>query len=62
MSNTVDFFQPEHTNLALPPAPTRVFVDGSLCEDLEVVEVVRSGWPQFGLARLAYNPAAGQAA
>ena len=61
MSNTVDFFQPEHTNLALPPTMTMVFVDGAPCEDLEPIEIIRSGWPQFGLARFAYNPAGGQA-
>ena len=58
MSNTVDFFQPEYTRLALPAATTMVFVDGVLCEELEPVEIVRSGWPEFGQARLAYNPAA----
>jgi len=61
MSNVVDFFQPEHTSLVLPPATTMVFVGGALCEDLEPIEIVRSGWPQFGQVRLAYNPAAGQA-
>jgi len=58
MSNTVDFFLPEHMRLALPVATTMVFVDGVLCEELEPVEIVRSGWPEFGQARLAYNPAA----
>jgi len=61
MSNRVDFFQPEHTSLVLAPATTMVFVDGALCEDLEPIEIVRSGWPQFSQARLAYNPAAAQA-
>ncbi|NIV69064.1 MAG: hypothetical protein GWN41_02845 [Phycisphaerae bacterium] len=35
-----------------------IFVDGKLCPFLEPVEIVRSGWPEFGWARLVYNPAA----
>jgi hypothetical protein len=33
-------------------------VDRALCQDLEPIEIVRSGWPAFSWARLAYNPAA----
>ncbi|UCG56838.1 MAG: hypothetical protein JSU70_18470 [Phycisphaerales bacterium] len=58
MSNRIDFFQSEETRLAIPAATLSVFVEGALCPDLEVVEVVRGGWPEFGWARLAYNPAA----
>lgn len=60
MSSTIDLFQPEYDRLSLPAAVTTVFIDGTLCEDLEVTEIVRSGWPEFGRARFAYNPAAGQ--
>ncbi len=57
MTNTIDFFQPEFHQPALSAAAIAVFVDGTLCEDLEPVEIVRSGWPEFGWAKLAYNPA-----
>jgi hypothetical protein len=58
MSNTIDFFQSEQKQLSLPAASLSILVDGNLCPDLEVVEIVRSGWPEFGWAKLAYNPAA----
>jgi hypothetical protein len=58
MSNRIDFFQSAQTRLALPAATVSVLIDGSLCPDLVVTEIVRSGWPEFGWARLAYNPAA----
>ena len=58
MSNRIDFFQSEHTQLALPAATVLVFLDGVLCPYLEPVEIVHSGWPEFSWARLAYNPAA----
>ena len=52
MTNAIDFFQPDFQSLSLPAAATAVFVDGALCDDLEPVEIVRSGWPEFGWARL----------
>jgi len=58
MTNTIDLFQPEFEQLVLPATTTAVFIDGALCGDLEPVEIVRGDWPQFGWARLAYNPAA----
>jgi hypothetical protein len=58
MTNRTELFQPEYPRLALPAATTMVFVDGVLCNDLEPVEVVRSGWPEFGWARLTCNSAA----
>jgi hypothetical protein len=57
MSNAIDYFQSEQTQLSLPAAYVSVLVDGRLCPNLEVTEIVRGGWPQFGRARLAYNPA-----
>jgi hypothetical protein len=56
MSNRVDFFQSEETSLAVPGTSVSVFVDGSLCPYLEVVEIVRDDWPEFSWARLVYNP------
>ena len=57
MSNRIDFYQSEQTQLALPAASVSVFVDGVLCPTLELTEIVRSGWPEFSWAKLAYNPA-----
>jgi hypothetical protein len=58
MSNRIDFFQSANESLSLPAATVSVFIDGCLCPDLAVIEIVRSGWPEFSWARLAYNPAA----
>ena len=58
MSNRIDFFQSEQTQLALPGATVSILLDGSLCPYLEPIEIVRGGWPEFSWARLAYNSAA----
>ncbi|MHC4205378.1 MAG: hypothetical protein ACYSTT_12065 [Planctomycetota bacterium] len=58
MSNTIDYFQSEQTQLLLPAAYVSVLVDGRLCPTLQAIEIVRSGWPEFGWAKLTYNPAA----
>jgi len=58
MTNAIDLFTPAYERLALPASTTMISVDGALCEQLEPVEVVRSSWPEFGWARLAYNSAA----
>jgi hypothetical protein len=58
MSNRIDFFQSDQTQLSLPAATASILVDGSLCPCLELVEIVRGSWPEFSWARLAYNPAA----
>ncbi|MHC4242862.1 MAG: hypothetical protein ACYS3N_03080 [Planctomycetota bacterium] len=58
MSNRIDFFQSAQTQLALPAASVSIVIDGMLCPELEPVEIIRSGWPEFSQARLAYNPAA----
>ncbi|MEJ2702427.1 MAG: hypothetical protein P8Z79_08290 [Sedimentisphaerales bacterium] len=58
MSNKIDFHQSEQTSLALPAASVSILLDGMPCPDLELIEIIRSGWPDFSRARLAYNPAA----
>ncbi len=58
MSNRIDFFQSEQKRLSLPAAYVSILIDGTLCPTLEVIEIIRCGWPEFGLAKLAYNPAA----
>ena len=60
MSNRIDFSQSDQAHLALLGVTVSVFLDGALCPDLVVTEIVRSGWPEFSWARLAYNPAAHQ--
>jgi hypothetical protein len=62
MSNAIEFFQSVQTQLAVPAANVSVLLDGILCPDLEVQEIVRAGWPEFGWAKLTYNPAAQQGA
>jgi hypothetical protein len=62
MSNRIDFFQSEQTQLALPAATVSVLLDGMLYPILEPIEIVRGSWPEFSWARLAYNPAAFTAA
>jgi len=56
MTNTTELFQPEFRQLALPACTVIASLDGVPCEDLEPMEIVRSGWPEFGWARLAYHP------
>src|SRR4030042_103513 len=58
MSNRIDFFQSAQMQLALPAASVSILVGGRLCPFLKLIEIVRDGWPEFGRARLAYNPAA----
>ena len=58
MSNCVDFYQAEAGALAIPAAKAMVFVDGHLCTFLEVTEIVRAGYPEFGWAKLVYNTSA----
>lgn len=60
MSNRVDFFQPKRTKLAIPSATVLINLDGMACPVLELVEIVRAGWPEFSRARLAYNLASYQ--
>lgn len=55
MSNRVDFFQSSKNLHSLPCSSVSVFVDGSLCPYLEPLEIVRSGWPEYGWAKLGYN-------
>ena len=57
MSNRIDFFQSDQTQLTLPSATVSILLDGVLYSALEVIEIVRSNWPEFSWSRLAYNPA-----
>jgi hypothetical protein len=57
MSNRIDYFQAEQNDLAIAAAGAVIFLNGSLCPELEVVEIIRSGWPAFSSARLVYTAA-----
>jgi len=58
MSNRIDFYQPAKSELALAGATVSILLDGTLCSEIEVLEIVRDSWPNFSRAKLAYNPAA----
>ena len=58
MSNRIDFFQSDRKQLAVPAAGISIFLEGSLCPYLELIEMVRGEWPEFSWARLAFNAAA----
>jgi hypothetical protein len=58
MSNRIDFFQSEQTQVTLPAATVSILLDGVLCPYLELIEIVRSDWPEFSWAKLAVNRAA----
>ena len=58
MSNKIDFFQSEQKQLALPGAAVSILLEGLLCPYLELIEIVRSDWPDFSWARFMFNPAA----
>jgi hypothetical protein len=58
MSNRIDFFQSSQAQQAIPAASVSITIDGMLCPELEPIEIIRGGWPEFSLARLSYNPAA----
>ncbi len=53
MTNSIDVFQPERESLTLPAQRVTVLINGIPRDDLEPLEIVRSGWPQFDRARLA---------
>jgi hypothetical protein len=53
MTNSTDLFQPEYEKLALPAQRVIVLIDDVVCSDVEPVEIVRSGWPQFDRVRLS---------
>ena len=50
MSNRIDFFQTSRSDLTIPSSNISVFLEGQLCCFLEVVEIFREGWPNFGWA------------
>jgi len=57
MGNTMEIFGPEYARLALPAGAVLVSLDGVPCDDIEPVELVRSGPPEYSWVRLAATPA-----
>ena len=43
MSNRVDFFQSEQTQLSLPAGTVSILLEGALCPQLELKEIVWGG-------------------
>ncbi len=55
MSNRVDFYQSEKSELSIAAGRAEVFYDGSLCSQLELVTIVRAGFNDFSSAKLKSN-------
>jgi hypothetical protein len=55
MTNRIDFYIQNQDILALPAACVAVYLDGRHNCFLEPVEIIRSGWPEFGAAKLRYR-------
>jgi hypothetical protein len=53
MTNRVDFYQAEMTKTAVPAGGAFAFIEGRLCENLEVVEIRKSGAGKYGSAIMA---------
>jgi hypothetical protein len=52
MTNRVDIYQPESDKLTVPAGGAYVFIEGRLCEHLEVTEINQGGMNEFGSARM----------
>ncbi len=57
MTNRVDFYLTQERRLGVPAGRCVVLVDGVVCPYLSVKEIVRSCGPEYGWARLEYEPA-----
>ncbi len=53
MSNRIDIYQSENKSLSILAADVSVYVDGVVRDGIEVIEIVRSGSPDFSYAKLA---------
>jgi len=52
MSNRIDFYQADRTSLAVGAIRPVVFINGCLCDDIEVTEIVRGEMGEYGWAKL----------
>lgn len=55
MSNSIDFYQGQITELAIPAGRLCVFIGGTLSEHFEVVEVVRGSDGEYSRAKLRFS-------
>lgn len=55
MSNSIDFYQGQITELAIPAERLCVFIGGTLSEHFEVVEVVRGSAGEYSRAKLRFS-------
>ncbi len=58
MNNRIDYYNAIQSGIAIPAGRPVVFIDGVICELLEVVEIIRAANPAFGNATFIYNPSA----
>jgi hypothetical protein len=56
MTNRIDYYQPELSDLSLPASSVVVYLDGEVTTLLEPVEITRSFWPEFSTAKLHFKP------
>ena len=52
MSNRIDFYQADRACLAIGSSMPVVFINGCLCDDIEVAEIVRGEMGEYGWAKL----------
>ena len=52
MSNRIDFYQADRTSLTVGALRPVVFINGCLCDDIEVTEIVRGEMGEYGWAKL----------
>ena len=53
MTNRIDFYQAEERKTAVPGGGAFVFIEGRLCENLEVIEIAKGETGERGSARMA---------
>ena len=58
MSNRIDFNRSTQRRAAIPAATISILLDGKLCPNLQLKEIVRGGRGEFSWAGLAVNSAA----
>lgn len=56
MSNSVEFFQPQNSHLAVGAICPSVYLDGQLCDFLDVQSITLAAQPQFNQAVLSFLP------
>ncbi|MCF7956136.1 MAG: hypothetical protein K9M75_10065 [Phycisphaerae bacterium] len=55
MSNRIDFYNGASRSLSIPAGRAIVFIDGSVSQFLEVVEIIDDSAPEYGSARFRFD-------